>query len=59
MLISGFFSYLAAPLVQLAGRGRAQQRRGTHSTCKLIFELCVDFLKLKFINPHIFLYIEI
>ena len=49
------FLDLAAPPVQTAGRGRAHLRRGTDSTCKLIFELCVGFLKLKFPNPHIFL----
>ena len=34
------FLDLAAPPVQTAGRGRARLRRGAHSTCKLIFELC-------------------
>ena len=52
------FLVLAAPPVQTAGRGQTHLRRGAHSTCKLIFELCVGFQKLKVINPHIF-YIEI
>ena len=50
---------LAAPPVQTAGRGRAHLRKGAHSTYKLIFELCTGFLILKFLNPHISLYIEI
>ena len=50
------FLVLAAPPVQTAGRGRVHLRRGSHSTYKLMFELCVSFLKLKFINPHTFLY---
>ena len=54
MLISGSFSYLAAPPVQTAGRGRAHLRRGAHSTCKLIFDLCAGFPVLKVINPHMF-----
>ena len=53
-MVGSFFLVLAAPQVQTAGRGRAHLRRGSHSTCKLIFELCVGFLKLKVINPHIF-----
>ena len=40
--------------MQTAGRGRAHLRRGAHSTCKLIFELCVGFLDIKVINPHMF-----
>ena len=48
------FSGLAAPPVPSAGRGRAQQHRGAHSTCKLILEMCASFLILKFLNPHIF-----
>ena len=54
MLIVGSFLVLAAPPVQTAGRGRAQQRRGAHSTCKLIFDLCAGFPVLKVINPHMF-----
>ena len=50
----GPFSGLAAPPVQTAGRGRAQQRRGVHSTCKLILEMCASFLILKLLNPHMF-----
>ena len=42
------------PPVQTAGRGRAQQRRGAHSTCKLILEMCASFLILKLLNPHMF-----
>ena len=52
MLIVGSFLVLAAPPVRTAGPGRAQQRRGAHSTCKLIFEMCAGFLILKFLNPH-------
>ena len=36
----------AAPPVQTAGRGRVRLRRGAHSTCKLIFELCAVFLDI-------------
>ena len=50
----GPFSGLAAPPVRIAGRGRAQQRRGAHSTCKLILEMCAGFLILKLLNPHMF-----
>ena len=50
----GFFLVLAAPPVQTAGRGRAHLRRGAHSSCKLIFELCAGFLDIKVINPHMF-----
>ena len=46
------FSGLAAPPVRSAGRGRAQQRRGAHSTCKLILEMCASFLILNLLNPH-------
>ena len=46
------FLVLAAPLVQTAGRGRAQQRRGAYSTCKLILEMCASFLLLNLLNPH-------
>ena len=46
MLIVGSFFILAAPPVQTAGRGRAQQRRGAHSTCKLIIDLYAGFLLL-------------
>ena len=52
MLIVGSFLVLAAPPVQTAGRGRAHLRRGAHSTCKLIFDLCAGFPVLKVINPH-------
>ena len=48
------FLVLAAPPVQTAGRGRAQQRRGAHSTCKLILEMCASFLLLNLLNSHIF-----
>ena len=48
------FLVLAAPPVQTAGRGRAHQRRGAHSTCKLIFEMCAGFLLSRFLNPHMF-----
>ena len=48
------FSYLAAPPVQTAGRGRAHLRRGAHSTCKLILEMCAGFLLLNLLNPHMF-----
>ena len=54
MLIVGSFLVLAAPPVQTAGRGRTHQRRGAHSTCKLIFDLCAGFPVLKVINPHMF-----
>ena len=54
MLIVGSFLVLAAPPIQTAGRGRAHQRRGAHSTCKLIFDLCAGFPVLKVINPHMF-----
>ena len=43
----GPFSCLAAPPVRTAGRGRAQQGRGAHSTCKLILEICASFLIYK------------
>ena len=46
------FSGLAAPPVRSVGRGRAQQRRGAHSTCKLILEMCASFLILNLLNPH-------
>ena len=46
-LIVGSFLVLAASPVQTAGRGRAQQRRGAHSTCKLILEMCVRFSNIK------------
>ena len=52
-LTVGSFLVLAAPPVQTAGRGRAHLRRGAHSTCKLIFEMCAGFLILKLLNPHI------
>ena len=48
------FLILAAPPVQTAGRGRAHLRRGAHSTCKLISEMCASFLILKLVNPHMF-----
>ena len=48
------FLVLDAPPVQTAGRGRAHLRRGAHSTCKLILEMCVGFLISKFLNPHMF-----
>ena len=48
------FLVLAAPPVQTAGRGRAQRRRGAHSTCKLILKMCESFLILKLLNPHMF-----
>ena len=54
MLIVGSFLVLAAHPVQIAGRGRAHQRRGAHSTCKLIFDLCAGFPVLKVINPDMF-----
>ena len=54
VLISDSFSCLAAPPVQTAGRGRAHLRKGAHSTCKLIFEMCAGFLILKLLNPHMF-----
>ena len=47
MLIVGSFLVLAAPLVQTAGRGRAHLRRGAHSTCKLILEMCLRFSNIK------------
>ena len=50
----GPFSCLAAPPVRTAGRGRAQQRRGAYSTCKLMLEMCESFLILKLLNPHMF-----
>ena len=42
------FLILAAPPVQTAGRGRTQRRRGAHSICKLISEMCAGFLISKF-----------
>ena len=54
MFMFVLFLVLAAPPVQIAGRGRAQQRRGARSTCKLILEMCASFLILKFLNPHMF-----
>ena len=48
----GPFSYLAAPPVQTAGRGRAYLRRGAHSTCMLILEMCAGFPLLNLLNPH-------
>ena len=54
MLIVGSFLVLAAHPVQTAGRGRAHLRRGAHSTCKLILEMCAGFLISKFLNPHMF-----
>ena len=53
------FSGLATPPVQSAGRGRAQQRRGAHSTCKLILEMCARFLILKLLKSSHVLYIHI
>ena len=53
------FSGLAAPPVRSAGRGRAQQRRGAHSTCKLILEMCARFLILKLLKFSHVLYIYI
>ena len=50
----GPFSCLAAPPVQIAGRGRAHLHRGAHSTCKLILEMCASFLILNLLNPHMF-----
>ena len=52
MLIVGSFLVLAAPPVRTASRGRAQQRRGAHSTSKLILEMCASFLLLNLLNPH-------
>ena len=53
------FSGLAAPPVRSVGRGRAQQRRGAHSTCKLILEMCARFLILKLLKSSHVLYIYI
>ena len=54
VLIVVLFLVLAAPPVQTAGRGRAHLRRGAHSTCKLILEMCASFLLLNLLNPHMF-----
>ena len=51
-IVRFFFLILAAPPVRSAGRGRAQQHRGAHSTCKLILEMCASFLILNPLNPH-------
>ena len=59
LLFVPFFLILAAPPVRIAGRGRAQQRRGAHSTCKLILEMCARFLILKLLKSSHVLYIYI
>ena len=58
-IVRSFFLILAAPPVRSVGRGRAQQRRGAHSTCKLILEMCARFLILKFLKSSHVLYIYI
>ena len=59
LLFVPFFG-LAAPPVRSAGRGRAQQRRGAHSTCKLILEMCARFLILNLLKIlTCFVYIHI
>ena len=59
-IVRSFFLILAAPPVRSVGRGRAQQRRGAHSTCKLILEMCARFLILKLLKIlTCFVYIHI